>query len=52
LTAEKSLARKINPTLYTPEEFQNRRRSSSFVQKVLANPVIPLIGRIDVEEGA
>jgi len=47
LIAETTLARKITPTLYTPEEFRNRRQNSSFVQKVLAGPVIPLFGTID-----
>ena len=52
LAAEKALGRKINPTLYTPEEFRKRKQSSSFVQKVLTGPVIPLIGTIDGEAGA
>lgn len=51
LAAEKTLGRRINPTLYTPEEFRKRRQNSSFVQKVLAGPVIPLIGTIDAEAG-
>ena len=51
LVAEKTLGRRINPTLYTPEEFRKRRQNSSFVQKVLAGPVIPLIGTIDAEAG-
>ena len=52
LAAEKTLGRRISPTLYTSEEFRKRRQSSSFVQKVLAGPVIPLIGTIDAEAGA
>src|SRR5689334_10285158 len=51
LAAEKTLGRSIHPTLYTSEEFRKRRQSSSFVQKVLAGPVIPLIGTIDAEAG-
>lgn len=49
--AEKSLGRKINPTLYTPGEFRKQRRTSSFLQKVLAGPVIPLIGIVNGEKG-
>jgi predicted nucleotidyltransferase len=42
---EAQLGRKINPTCYTPEEFQRRRaEAGSFVNRVLAQPVIPLIG--------
>lgn len=42
---EAQLGRKINPTSYTPEEFQRRRaEADSFVNRVLAQPVIPLIG--------
>lgn len=52
LPVEKTLARKINPTLYTPEEFRKRRRNSSFVQKLLGGPVIVLYGTLDGEEAA
>jgi len=42
---EAQLGRKINPACYTPEEFQRRRaETDSFVNRVLAQPVIPLIG--------
>jgi predicted nucleotidyltransferase len=41
------LARKINPTLYTPAEFAKRRAEpDSFVNRVLAQPVVPLIGNL------
>ena len=50
--AEVALARKINPTLYTPEEFLKRVRNNPFVQKVIGGPTIPLIGTIDAQEGA
>lgn len=50
--AEEALARKINPTLYTPEEFRKRVRNNPFVQKVISGPTIPLIGTIDVQEDA
>jgi len=45
-SAEKAIGRKIHPTLYTPEEFRDRRQKNAFVQKVLAGPVIPLVGSI------
>jgi predicted nucleotidyltransferase len=42
---EKQLGRKINPTCFTPAEF-NRRRAEpdSFVNRVLAQPTLPLLG--------
>ncbi len=43
--AETQLGRKINPTLYTPAEFRRRRAEpDSFVNRVLAQPVIQLVG--------
>jgi predicted nucleotidyltransferase len=45
--AERDVGRPIHPTLYTRKEFGNRRRNNSFVQKILAGPVIPLIGNVD-----
>jgi len=48
--AEKLLDRKINPTLYTSEEFDRRRaRGSAFLRRVLNGPVIVLSGTIDGE---
>ena len=45
LPVESQLGRKINPTLYTPAEFKHRRaQKDSFLNRVLAQPVIPLIG--------
>jgi len=42
---ESQLGRKINPTCFTPAEFKRRRAErDSFVNRVLAHPVIPLIG--------
>lgn len=42
---ESQLARKINPTLFTPSEFKRRRAEpDSFVNRVLSQPVLPLIG--------
>ncbi|MDP9190105.1 MAG: winged helix-turn-helix domain-containing protein [Acidobacteriota bacterium] len=45
--AERDIGRPIHPTLYTRAEFGNRRRNNAFVKKVLAGPVIPLIGSVD-----
>ena len=42
---EAQLGRKINPTIYTPAEFKRRRAErDSFVNRVLAQPVLPLSG--------
>lgn len=47
---EQLLDRKINPTLYTREEFNRRRtRGNSFLKRVLDGPVIILSGSIDGE---
>lgn len=44
---EAQLGRKINPTLLTPAEFKRRRAErDSFVNRVLAQPTIPLIGDV------
>ena len=44
------LDRKINPTLYTREEFERRRvNGNSFLQRVLRGPVILLSGTVDDE---
>ena len=46
-SAEKQLARKISVSLYTPVEFQRRKASgNAFVTKVLAGPMIQLLGDI------
>lgn len=45
LPLEAQLGRKINPTCYTPAEFERRRAEpDSFVNRVLAQPILPLIG--------
>ena len=45
LPIEPLLGRKINPTIYTPAEFKRRRSErDSFVNRVLAQPTLPLIG--------
>ena len=42
---EAQLGRKINPTVFTPAEFKRRRaQRDSFVNRVLAQPVLPLTG--------
>lgn len=50
--AERDVGRPIHPTLHTRAEFSNRRRNNSFVKKVLAGPMIPLIGSVNVEAAA
>ena len=48
--AEQQLDRKVNPTLYTSEEFNRRRaRGNAFLIRVLGGPVIILSGSIDDE---
>jgi predicted nucleotidyltransferase len=48
--AEQLLDRKVNPTVYTSEEFNRRRtRGNSFLKRVLDGPVINLSGSIDGE---
>ena len=42
---EAQLGRKIYPTCYTPADFERRRAEpDSFVNRVLAQPILPLIG--------
>lgn len=44
---ETELGRKINPACYTPAEFERRRaETDSFVNRVLAQPILPLTGNI------
>lgn len=53
LPLEEKLGRKINPTCYTPEEFRRRRNEfDSFVNRVLAQPTLPLIGEVLEPAGA
>ncbi len=48
LPVESQLGRKINPAIYTPAEYKRRRaQKDSFLNRVLAQPVIPLIGEAD-----
>ena len=49
--AEAQLGRKINPSCYSPEEFERRRAEpDSFVNRVLSQPTLTLIG--DMHEHA
>jgi predicted nucleotidyltransferase len=53
LPLEKELGRKINPTCFTQEEFKRRLRDpDSFVTRVLAQPILPLIGTPPVSTAA
>lgn len=50
---EAQLGRKINPTLLTPAEFKRRRgERDSFVNRVLAQPTLPLMGDVPGPAGA
>lgn len=45
--AEAELGRKINPSCYSPQEFARRRTEpDSFVNRVLSQPILPLIGNL------
>ena len=45
---EQQWGRKINPTVYSPQEFLKRRAEpDSFVNRVLSRPTLALIGDID-----
>ena len=46
LPLETQLGRKINPNCYTPSEYSKRlAEPDSFVNRVLAQPILPLIGK-------
>lgn len=46
--AEAELGRKITPQCFTPQEFALRRKEpDSFVNRVLAQPTLPLIGDLN-----
>ncbi|RZO56391.1 MAG: ArsR family transcriptional regulator [Sandaracinaceae bacterium] len=50
---ERRLGRRIDPTVYTREEFTKRRQSDHpFLRKVLAGPHMVLLGSEDVVEGS
>ena len=46
-SVERFLGRRINPTLYTREEFRRRRHRNAFLEKVLAGPTLALIGTVE-----
>jgi len=51
--AERTIGRKISPTLLTPDEFRRRRRDgNAFLMKVLSGETIPLIGSVDGKASA
>lgn len=53
LPAETLLGRKINPNYYTAAEYANRLgEADSFINRVLAQPILPLIGDRLVPAGA
>ena len=46
LPLETQLGRKINPNCYTPSEYARRlAEPDSFVNRILAQPILPLIGK-------
>lgn len=48
LPLESELGRKINPTCYSPTEFERRRAEpDSFVNRILGQPILSLIGEVD-----
>ena len=53
LPLEAQLGRKINPNCYTPAEYAKRvAEPDSFVNRVLAQVTLPLIGDVDTPAGA
>jgi len=45
---ETLLGRKINPTCYSPADFERRRAEpDSFVNRILSQPILPLIGGLN-----
>lgn len=53
LPLEAQLGRKINPNCYTPAEYAKRvAEPDSFVNRVLAQVTLPLIGDVDAPAGA
>lgn len=53
MPVEEQLGRRINPTCYTPAEYAKRvAEPDSFVNRVLAQATLPLIGDADAPAGA
>ena len=47
---ERSLGRRVNPTVYTPAEFEERRRAGAgFLTRILQGPHVVVAGRLDDE---
>ena len=47
---EDQLGRRVNPTLYTPDEFQTRRTArAGFLMRILQGPHLVLVGSLDDE---
>ncbi len=48
LKTEKALGRTINPTVYTSEEYNKKlAQKDSFLKRVLAQPILPVLGSAD-----
>lgn len=48
LPAQEKLKRPINPTVYTPTEFEKKlKQGNHFLKKILAQEKIPIIGNMD-----
>ncbi|CAN0468182.1 unnamed protein product, partial [Discosporangium mesarthrocarpum] len=48
LETEKDLGRTINPTVYTPDEYNKKlAQKDSFLKRVLAQPILPVLGAAD-----
>lgn len=48
LETEKDLGRTINPTVYTPEEYNKKlAQKDSFLKRVLVQPILPVLGSAD-----
>jgi predicted nucleotidyltransferase len=53
MPVERTLGRKINPTLYERDEFLRRRKAGqAFLTKILERETIPLVGSIDAVRAA
>jgi uncharacterized protein len=44
---EERIGRKISPRLFSPEEFERKRRTDRFLKSVLSGPKIALLGSLD-----
>jgi predicted nucleotidyltransferase/DNA-binding HxlR family transcriptional regulator len=44
---EQNLSREIGFRLYSPEEFLQRRETDPFLQRVLSQPLTPVMGKLD-----